>query len=58
MHHPLNHIKNVNCEADLKKCWFTMLLPTHPTQALPPPPLKKNIDILRFVFLLFCTNPL
>ena len=39
-------------QMDLKKCWFAMLLPTHPKQALPK---KKCIAFLRifFFFLLF-----
>ena len=28
MHHPLNHLKNEDSEADLKTCWFAMLLPS------------------------------
>ena len=41
----------------IKKCWFAVLLPTHPKQALP----KKIIAFLRIFFynfsLILLTNP-
>ena len=54
MHHPLNHFKNEDCEADLKKSWFAVLLPTHPKQALPQIIycLSENL----FFPLIFCIN--
>ena len=35
-------------KADLEKCWFAMLLPTHPKQALPPK--KYCISEIFFTF--------
>ena len=43
------------CQANLKKCWFSVLLPTHQTQALP----KKFFCLsgnLFFYFFLFFSN--